>query len=83
MKLNEEKADKIAQKKAQEFDNLLSGKKSNDDKNLQQIFSDFYNRATSTTPSEGILNSAKNSIGSLGSKLEERRKNFTKSKQTE
>lgn len=72
-------ADRIAAKKAAEFDDLLTGKKtakSMDDKNLQQIFKEFYDSAKSVkikNPSEGLFNSAKQSIGSLGSKLESRR----------
>lgn len=77
-------ADRIAARKAAEFDDLLTGKKtakSLDDKNLQQIFKELYDSAKSvkiTNPSEGLLNSAKQSIGSLGSKLEARRQKFKK-----
>ena len=48
-----------------------------DDKNLQQIFSDFYNKAKEAKPTtSNLMNSAKASIGSLGSRLEQRRAKF-------
>lgn len=81
-KIDEELAEKIAAQKAEEFDNLLNGgqKKAkpilSDDKNLQQIFSELYGRAKEVKierPGKGLFNSAKDSIGSLGSKLEQRR----------
>ena len=55
----------------QEFDDLLKGKQSNDDKNLQQIFAEFYSRAKETDfkkPLGDKLNSARSSIGSMGSR---------------
>jgi hypothetical protein len=56
---------------------LLSGKTSSkptSEKNLQELFTDFYSRAKTSVKSPGeIVNSAKSSIGGLGSKLESRR----------
>jgi hypothetical protein len=56
---------------------LLSGKSSSkptSEKNLQELFTDFYSRAKTSVKSPGeIVNSAKSSIGGLGSKLEARR----------
>lgn len=56
---------------------MLSGKTSSkptNEKNLQEIFTDFYSRAKTSvkSPSE-MVNSAKSSIGGIGGKLEERR----------
>ena len=48
-----------------------------DDKNLQDIFKEFYSKAKEAKPSaSGLMNSAKSSIGSLGSRLEQRRAKF-------
>lgn len=63
---------------------MLSGKKTvkdrfkeYDDKNLQDIFKELYGKAKDNKPTaSGILNSAKSSIGSLGSRLEQRRAKF-------
>jgi len=62
---------------------LLKGKTSSeesyDDKNLQEIFSMFYNKARNADikkPLGDTVNSARNSIGSMGSKLEARRQQF-------
>lgn len=83
-KQTQEMQERIAAKKAAEFDDLLSGKKtakSMDEKNLQEIFREFYDSAKSIkfqNPGTGLYNSAKQSIGSLGSKLESRRQKYKK-----
>lgn len=54
---------------------MLSGKsKPTNEKNLQELFTEFYGKAKTSvkSPSE-MVNSAKSSLGGLGSKLEERR----------
>lgn len=62
-------------KKEQAFEDMLSGKKSTDDKTLQELFKDFYSQVkeTSTKP---YVNSAKSSINSFSSKLEKKRQQF-------
>ena len=71
------KAEKVAEQKAQAFDDLLNGKTSSkptSEKNLQELFVDFYSRAKTSVKSPGeIVNSAKSSLGGLGGKLEARR----------
>ena len=62
--------EKMAQQKAQDFDDLLSGKKQeNAEKNLQTLFKEFYTEAKKVDP-KTYVNSARSSIGSLSSKLE-------------
>ena len=73
--------EKMAEKKAQDFDDLLSGKKQADsEKNLQTLFKEFYSSAKEVDTSK-YVNSAKSSLGSLSTKLEERRAKLKKMKQ--
>ena len=80
----DEKKERYEEYKKAEFYDLLSGKKTvkerfaeYDDKNLQDIFKEFYSKAKEAKPSaSGLMNSAKSSIGSLGSRLEQRRAKF-------
>lgn len=68
-----EKAERIAKEKEQQFDDMLKGKEAKA-QNLQDMFKDLYSAAQSRVKDGGnIINSAKNSVGSLGSKLEQRR----------
>jgi len=72
---NEARFEKYGQQKEQEFDDLLKGKSSKD-KNLQELFADFLDKAKTTEfkkPLGEKMNSARSSIGSMGSKLEQRR----------
>ena len=70
----DEKKERYEEYKKAEFDDLLSGKKTvkekfaeYDDKNLQDIFKEFYSKAKDAKPTaSGLMNSAKSSIGSLG-----------------
>lgn len=59
---------------------MLSGKKQADsEKNLQTIFKEYYDTAKDVNVGDGVknyVNSAKNSIGSLSSVLEQRRQRF-------
>lgn len=54
---------------------MLSGKKSNDDKNLQELFKEFYAKAKEVNTKE-YVNSAKTSINSFSSVLEKKRQQF-------
>lgn len=73
--------EKQAEKKAQDFDDLLSGKKQADsEKNLQTLFKEFYSSAKEVDPNK-YINSAKSSLGGLSSKLEERRQKLKQMKQ--
>ena len=72
--------EKQAEKKAQDFDDLLSGKKQADsEKNLQTLFKEFYSSAKEVDPNK-YINSAKSSLGGLSSKLEERRQKLKQMK---
>ncbi len=71
----------MAEKKAQDFDDLLSGKKQADsEKNLQTLFKEFYSSAKEVDTSK-YVNSAKSSLGGLSTKLEERRAKLRKMRQ--
>ena len=69
--------EKQAERKAQDFEDLLSGKKQADsEKNLQTIFKEFYAEAKKIEVKDymqSAKNSATSSIGSLSSTLEKRR----------
>ena len=72
-------AEKIrrAQKNVSDFEKLSKGEKIKDDRNLQQVFADFFKtieQKRNEIDIKDLKNSAKTSIGSLSSKLEERRK---------
>jgi hypothetical protein len=75
----------MAQKSASDFEKLSRGEKIvSDDKNLQQIFSSFYESIEQKRKNVDLkdsLNSAKTSINSLSSKLEERRRKILEMKQ--
>ena len=78
--IDEMEREKMASKKAQDFDDLLSGKKQADsEKNLQTLFKEFYTQAKDTDV-KGYVNSAKSSIGSLSSTLEKRREKLRQMK---
>lgn len=51
---------------------MLSGKKSSDDKTLQELFKDFYGQVKENS-TKTYVNSAKSSINSFSSKLEKKR----------
>ena len=75
----------MAEKKAQDFEDLLSGKKQDQsEKNLQTIFKEFYTEVRKVDPKTYVSsakNSAKTSLGSLSSKLEARREKLQKMKE--
>lgn len=70
------KAKLSADQKTQAFEDLINGEsgktsKPTSEKNLQELFTDFYSRAKTQVKSPGeLVNSAKSSIGGIGSKLE-------------
>ena len=71
----------MAQQKAQDFDDLLSGKKqAAAEKNLQTLFREFYDEAKKVDP-KSYVNSARSSIGSLSGTLEKRREKLRKMKE--
>jgi len=62
---------------------LVSGKNQVDsEKNLQQLFSEFYSKARTDYNVKNMANSAKASVGSLSGTLEERRQKFKKMKRS-
>lgn len=64
---------KTAEQKAQDFEDLLSGKKQKiSEKNLQTLFTEFYSNNKLNDPAT-YVNSAKSSLGGLSSRLEQRR----------
>ena len=74
-KSHEQRMEEARQEKAQQFDDLLSGK-SAQEKNLQQIFRESMGAVKETIGKEGVgkyVNSAKSSLGSMSELLERRR----------
>ena len=75
-----------AKNKQQDFDDLLSGKKTQktSEKNLQTLFKEFYEQASEkakdTDPTQ-FVNSAKSSIGAFSAKLEARRNKIKQMKE--
>ena len=65
---------KFDKQKQQDFDDLLSGKKRDSDKNLQDLFKEFYSKAKTINAKE-YVNTAKSSLNSFSSILEKRRRN--------
>jgi hypothetical protein len=76
-KMDEANQAKYSEQKEKDFDDLLSGKTQADsEKNLQTLFKEFYTKAkteSSKVDVKDYLNSARSSVGSLSSKLEQRR----------
>lgn len=76
---------KYNEQKQQDFEDLISGKKqAESEKNLQQLFTEFYSKAKSDVSKVDVkdyVNSAKASVGSLSSKLEARRQKIAQMKQ--
>ena len=64
-------------KKEQDFEDLVSGKtQAQSDKNLQTLFKEFYDKSKTSAQNINVkdyANSARASVGSLSTKLEERR----------
>jgi hypothetical protein len=61
------------QKKQQEFEDMLSGKKkSRDEMSLQDLFKEFYSKAKESDP-KAYVNSARSSLNSFSSILEKKR----------
>ena len=83
-RLEKEKQSK-AEKNVRDFEKLNRGEKvTQDSRNLQQIFSEFYTTLEEKRKNIDIkdtVNSAKSSMGSLSAKLEERRKKILELKQ--
>ena len=75
---NEELKLKFEKKKEQDFEDLLSGKKSREaDMSLQDLFKEYYAKAK-TIDTKEYVNSAKTSLNSFSSILEKRRQKFAK-----
>lgn len=78
---SEKRKEEQAQQSKEDFEDLLSGKKQDDsEKNLQQLFKEFYDQAKQVEVKD-YMNSARNSVGSLSGKLEQRRQKMMKMKQ--
>lgn len=52
---------------------MLAGKKSQADKNLQDLFREFSGSIKETLSKDGLVNSAKSSLGGMSELLEKRR----------
>ena len=72
-RFEKDKAD-FEQKKQQDFEDLLSGKKikSKDEMSLQDLFKEYYSKVKSSDPKE-YVNSARSSLNSFSSLLEKKR----------
>jgi len=71
----EQDKERIAKEKQQQFEDLAAGRvptKSSDEKNLQDLFRDFYSKVQTADPNE-YVNSAKTSLNAFSSTLEKRR----------
>jgi hypothetical protein len=83
----DKKAERIAREKQEDFDDMMSGKGTrkrelSHSENLAELYKNFYDKTKSKLdsskengPASGseFINTARSSIGSLGSKLEQRR----------
>ena len=71
--MTEEAKAKFDQRKEQDFDDLLSGKKQKEsEKSIQDVFKEFYEKTKNIDTSQ-YVNSAKASLNSFSSILEKRR----------
>lgn len=79
-KIRMQEKEQYDKQKEQDFEDLVSGKtQAQSEKNLQTIFKEFYEKAktdASNIDVKAYANSAKMSVGSLSTKLEERRNRF-------
>ena len=82
----------MEKQKEKDFDQFLSGESKQEEQTLQDLFKSYYEKASQLKDqasakgedgekSEGVLNSAKQSLNSFSSKLEARRQKFMQEKQ--